>query len=109
MSEFWVVDTKCKVLPQNPLPQDGSNYYYGRSVVPAGSKEDAIEKLRDSLKIHHILVDAILAAVIYEEGIWTEDDEFEVQTSIEDAKASNEIELGSFVSEKSYKGRSTLD
>jgi len=55
MSNFWVVDTKCKVLPQSALPQDGSTYYYGRSVVPAESKDAAIENLASLLKEHDIL------------------------------------------------------
>lgn len=103
MSDFWVVDTKCKVLPQSALPQDGSAHYYGRSVVPAESKEAAIEKLASTLKGQDILMEAVLATVIYEDGSWDENDDFEVQISFEEASNTHEIELGSFVSEKSLK------
>lgn len=102
MSGFWVVDTKCKVLPTNAMPQDGSSFYYGRSVVPADSKELAVELLTEALKESDILVEEILAAVLYEDGSWSEDDEFEVIASFEDACESNEIEMGCFISEKSF-------
>lgn len=104
MSDFWVVDTKCKVLPESALPQDGSAYYYGRSVVPAESKENAVEKLVETLKEQDILVETVLATVIYEDGFWDDDDEFEVQASFEEASDTNEIEIGCFLSEKSMKG-----
>ena len=104
MSTFWVVDTKCKVLPQSALPQDGSAHYYGRSVVPAESREHAIEKLVTALKEQDILVDTVLATVVYEDGRWDDDDEFEVQTSFEEATETNEVEIGCFLSEKSMKG-----
>lgn len=102
MFDFWVVDTKCKALPQSALPQDGSAYYYGRSVVPAESREHAIEKLVAALKEQDILVDAVLATVVYEDGLWN-DDEFDVQASFEGAKNTNEVEIGCFLSEKSMK------
>lgn len=103
MSDFWVVDTKCKVLPESGLPQDGSTYYYGRSVVPAESKESAIEKLVVALKEQDILLETVLATVVYENGRWDDDDEFEVQASFEEASDTNEIEIGCFLSEKSMK------
>lgn len=103
MVDFWVVDTKCKVLPQSALPQDGSTYYYGRSVVPAESKEVAIEKLASALKGQDILIETVLATVVYENGSWDKNDDFEVQISFEEASSTHEIGLGSFVSEKSRK------
>ncbi len=104
MSRFWVIDTKCKVLPHSELPQDGSTYYFGRSVVPANSKEIAIEKLIQILKDNHILVETILAAVLYEDGHWDDEDDFEVHASFEESNATNEIEIGCFISEKSIQG-----
>lgn len=101
MSNFWVIDTKCKVLPQSELPQDGSDYYFSRSVVPAESRDIAIEKLTELLKEKDILVEAVLAGILYEDGNWAADDDFEVQLSFEEASNSNEIELGCFISEKS--------
>ena len=89
-------------MPQSALPQDGSAHYYGRSVVPAESREHAIQKLVAALKEQDILVDALLATVVYEDGLW-DDDEFEVQASFEKASNTNEIEIGCFLSEKSMK------
>jgi len=103
MANFWVIDTKCKVLPQSVLPQDGSDYYFGRSVVPAESREVAVEKLTGFLKEQDILVESVLAEVLYEDGNWSDDDDFEVQLSYEEASNTNEIELGCFISEKSSK------
>ena len=103
MSNFWVIDTKCKVLPESPLPQDGSAYYYGRSVVPAESKETAIENLTSALKKQDILVESVLASVSYQDGRWDEDDDFEIRVSFEEASHTGEIQIGSFVSEKSLK------
>lgn len=102
MFNFWVVDTKCKVVPQSALPQDGSAHYYGRSVVPAESREHAIQKLVAALKEQGILVKAVLATVVYEDGLW-DDDEFEVQASFEEASNTNETEIGCFLSERSMK------
>ncbi len=102
MSSFWVVGTKCKVLPQSALPQDGSAYYYGRSVVPAESKEVAVEKLISLLKEQDILAEVVLACIRYEDGDWSDDD-FEIQLSFEKASSTDEIEIGCFVSEKSIK------
>jgi hypothetical protein len=99
MSNFWVVDTKCKVLPESVLPQDGSAYYYGRSVVPADAKEDAVAQLTQVLEENGILVDSVLAAVIYEDGQW-EDDAFEVHESFEESEDTGRIALGFFMSEK---------
>ena len=104
MSSFWIIDTKCKALPESSIPQDGSGYYYGRSVVPASSKEDAIEQLTHVLKADHIFIETVLNAVFYEDTHWEDDDDFEVQNSFEESKITNEIELGCFVSEKSMQG-----
>lgn len=102
MPHFWVVDTKCKVLPESVIPQDGSQFYYGRSVVPASSREAAVEQLIIALKESGILVDTVLVTVPYQEGEWSDDDDFEVHLSFEEASITNTIELGCFVSEKSF-------
>ncbi|WP_020410562.1 hypothetical protein [Hahella ganghwensis] len=108
MPDFWVIDTKCKVLPESTLPQDGSTYYYGRSVVPAISKENAIEQLAHELEEDHILIEKVAGAVLFEEGQWDEDDEFEVHESIGGSKVSHQIELGCFVSEKARLGKAAI-
>ncbi|WLQ16568.1 hypothetical protein O5O45_11615 [Hahella aquimaris] len=99
MSLFWVVDTKCKVTPESTLPQDGSAYYYGRSLVPAQSREEAIENLTRYLADDGILVEEVQSAVLYENGHWDAVDEFELPQSYADAKLNNEIEIGCFISE----------
>lgn len=100
MQEFWVIDTKCKVSQNSPMPQDGSKYYFGRSVVPAASKSEAIEMLSQYLKHDCIYIEETLGAIRYEDGNWSNDD-YDVKDSFDDAQASNEIELGCFISEKS--------
>ncbi|PUA26686.1 MAG: hypothetical protein B0W54_23400 [Cellvibrio sp. 79] len=101
MSSFWVIDTKCKVLPQSVLPQDGSAYYYGRSVVPVESKEAAVEKLVSLLKEQDILVESVMASILYENGRWEGEDDFEIHLSLEESSNSGEIAIGCFISEKS--------
>jgi hypothetical protein len=102
MSNLWVVDTKCKVLPTSAIPQDGSLFYYGRSVVPADSEGAAVKLLTEALEENHILIETVISSVLYDDGHWKDDDEFEVHNSCEDARQTNEIELGCFVSEKSF-------
>ncbi len=102
MTDFWVIDTKCKVSSESGLPQDGSDFYYGRSVVPAENKDIAVSKLRELLKSHKIVIERVLASVTYENGNWS-GDEFDVHDSYEQAKAENSIELGCFLSENSCK------
>lgn len=103
MSIYWVIDSKCKVLPQSALPQDGSAFYYGRSVVPAESEELATKNLISLLQEQDILVESVLKIAVYEKGLWADDDDFEVHLSYEDACDTNEIQIGCFVSEKSLK------
>lgn len=100
MANLWVIDTKCTVSPQSSLPQDGSLFYYGRSVVPAVSKVRAIEQLTQALREDHMHIEDILNAVRADDGNWSADDDFEVYDSIAEAKATNAIALGCFVSRK---------
>lgn len=101
MNTYWVIDTKCKVLPESTLPQDGSSFYYGRSVVPARFQEQAIALLTEALADDHAFIEEILHIVPVDEGDWSEDDEFEVLDSIMEAKETSSIALGCFISEKS--------
>lgn len=105
MTDFWVIDTKCKVLPGSGLPQDGSKFYYGRSVVPAENRDIAVSKLRELLESHKIEIDKVLESITYENGNW-DNDEFDVHDSYEDSMAENSIELGCFLSENSCKKES---
>ncbi len=101
--EYWVIDIKVKVLPQSSLPQDGSTYYYGRSIVPDTSKNEAISRLTAQLESEYIIVDEVLNAVPYQSKLWDseEDEDFETNESFESAKETGEIELGCFASELS--------
>ena len=103
MPDFWVIDSKCKVLPESSMPQDGSTYYFGRSVVPANDTDEAIALLTDYLKEDHIVLEQVLNVTLYQQELWDEDDEFDVHESYADALDSHAIELGCFASEKSYK------
>lgn len=101
MENLWVIDTKLTVSPESTLPQDGSAFYYGRSVVPAPSQEDAIEQLTCALREKCMQVEEVLNAVRADEGCWSNDDDFEVCDSLEEAKSSNTMAFGCFISEKS--------
>jgi len=100
MTTYWVIDTKCKVQPESTLPQDGSAYYYGRSVVPATSQEQAVALLTGALEDDHTIIEEILQIISADEGDWSEDDEFEVLETITEAKENEAIALGCFISEK---------
>ncbi|WP_444905438.1 hypothetical protein ACJJIQ_09640 [Microbulbifer sp. ANSA003] len=100
MSRFWVVDTKAKISPESTYEQDGSKWYYGRSIVPAKSAEEAIEILKMALRDKHVEVDAILAVVDYSHKSWDSDDDdlYETLESYEKSKATNEVVTGVFAS-----------
>jgi hypothetical protein len=100
MSTFWVVDTKAKIAPDSSYEQDGSEWYYGRSIVPAKSAEEAIDLLKMALRDKHVEVDAILAVVNYNHQQWESDDDelYETVESYEKSKANNEVVTGVFAS-----------
>ncbi|WP_444942891.1 hypothetical protein ACJJIK_12245 [Microbulbifer sp. ZKSA006] len=100
MSKFWVVDTKSKIAPESSYEQDGSEWYYGRSIVPAKSAEDAIDLLKMALRDKHVEVDTILAVVDYSHQSWESDDDelYETVESYEKSKANNDVVTGVFVS-----------
>lgn len=103
MSTLWVIDTKVRVLPKSSLPQDGSTYYFGRSVVPEDSKEEAVAKLTAALEEDFMIVEEVSSAVDYESKSWDSemDEDFETNESLEKAKLTGNIMLGCFVSELS--------
>lgn len=100
MKTIWVVDTKCTVHPESSLPQDGSQYYYGRSAVSADNAKAAIDSLREELESDHIFIEEVIRVISSADRDWSEDDEFEITESIEDAKESKGIALGCFLSER---------
>lgn len=105
MSKYWVVDTKAKVLSASSFEQDGSEFYFGRSVVPADSIDDAIKALTELLKEDHVEVIEVTAAVDYSSKSWDSDhdDFYDTDDTYEEAKASNNIHLGIFASETTLK------
>ncbi|WP_444919328.1 hypothetical protein ACJJID_00040 (plasmid) [Microbulbifer sp. CnH-101-G] len=100
MSVFWVIDTKAKIFPESSYEQDGSKWYYGRSIVPAGSIEEAIDLLRSALKDKYVEVESVLSIVDYSHQTWdSEDDElFETIESYEKSKTHHEVVTGVFAS-----------
>lgn len=100
MRDLWVIDVKCTVSPESSLPQDGSEFYYARCAVPAPSESEAIALLTDHLAEDQIkLVELILIRSSDAED-WSEDDDYEVLDSIDQAQASNSIATGCFISER---------
>lgn len=100
MSTFWVVDTKAKIAPESTYEQDGSKWYYGRSIVPADSIEEALILLRSALKGKHVEIDKILSIVDYNHRIWdSENDElYETIESYEKSKVNKDTVTGVFAS-----------
>lgn len=103
MTIYWVIDTKLKVLPQSSVPQDGSTYYLGRSIVPEGSMESAVARLSSALEEDHIILEEVSNIVDYESRQWNseEDEDFETNESYEEAKNTGSIAFGCFTSEYS--------
>ncbi|MCW8128151.1 hypothetical protein [Microbulbifer halophilus] len=100
MSKFWVIDTKAKIAPESSYEQDGSEWYYGRSIVPARSAEEAIDLLKMALRDKHVEVNAVLAVVEYAHQSWNSDNDelYETVENYEKSKASNEVVTGVFAS-----------
>lgn len=105
MTTYWVIDTKAKVLPASSFEQDGSEFYYGRSVVPANCADDAIKALTTLLKDDNVVVIEVIAAIDYSSKSWDSDhdDFYDTDDSYEEAKASGSIYLGIFASETTLK------
>lgn len=103
MSIFWVIDTKVKVLPQSSLPQDGSTFYFGRSIVPDASKESAVTRLTDALEDDFMIVEEASRVVTYNSQRWDSeaDEDFETNESYEKAEQTGKIVFGCFSSELS--------
>lgn len=100
MEKFWVADTKAKISSESSYEQDGSEWYYGRSVVPARSAEDAISILKMALRDKHVEIEAVLAVVDYTHQNWDSDDDdlYDTVESYEKSKAKNQVVTGVFAS-----------
>ncbi|BBM00190.1 hypothetical protein [Microbulbifer sp. GL-2] len=100
---FWVIDTKVKVLPQSSLPQDGSTFYFGRSIVPDESRENAVARLTATLEEDFMLVEEVSRVATYDSQQWdTEaDEDYETKESYEEARQTGGIVFGCFASELS--------
>ena len=102
---YWVIDTKVKILPESTFVLDGSDYYYTRSVVPSNEEDSEIvvSELHDFLKRKSIVLEQILAVEKYENKTWDadKDEDFETQESLLASKKTGEISLGCIVSELS--------
>ncbi|WP_020406414.1 hypothetical protein [Hahella ganghwensis] len=100
MKTFWVIDTKVAISDGSALSDDGSRYKYGRSVVPAVSKEEAVSLLMTYLEQKAIHIEEITAVAAYDEEDWSGDRHL-TEKAYNMAKATNEIRNGAFISEKS--------
>jgi tRNA A37 threonylcarbamoyladenosine dehydratase len=106
MLKFWVIDTKAKIAPQSTYEQDGSEWYYGRSIAPETSEDKAVDLLKATLKKKHVEVETIISVVDYSSRVWdTEDDElYETVESYEKSKLNNEVITGVFASSMYLEG-----
>jgi hypothetical protein len=105
MPRFWVVDTKAKILPGSSFEQDGSDFYYGRSVVPADTFDSAVKELIETLKAHCVEVVDVSSVVDYSTRAWDSehDDFFDTKYSYEVSKETNSIRVGVFASEETLR------
>lgn len=103
MPNIWVISTKLYVSEKSSIPQDGSRFYFGRSIVPSHSKEAAINDLTLKLNDDFIDIEKIVDVVEYGSKAWNsaEDDDFETNESYLDALETGSIALGCFISELS--------
>lgn len=103
MKIYWVVSTKVRVAPKSSLPQDASSYYYGRSIVPCDTREQAIDSLTSTLKDDFMEIEEVIDIVTYDSKAWVsdEDDNFEINDSFDEASRTGNIALGCFLSELS--------
>jgi len=106
VTKYWVIDSKAKILPHSTYEQDGSDWYYGRSVVPANSVEAAIDLLKMALRDKHVELDCLLAVIEFGHQKWeSEKDElYETLESYEKAVQTNEVVTGVFASSSYLEG-----
>lgn len=105
--DIWIVITKSKVLAGSPLPSDGSEYMYGRSAIPAESKEQAVSEITTIFKEQGKLdVEEVQKAVIYTPEDW--DDGSEQSIAVNDAftecDKTGKITFGMFISSEMIDG-----
>ncbi|QFT54422.1 hypothetical protein [Microbulbifer sp. THAF38] len=101
MDKFWVIDTICTVLPTSSVEQDGSDFYYNRAVVPATSKEEAIDHLTSNFNEDGISIKDITNIATYEEGDWS-NDIYNLDRAFERAKQGNRVCTATFISSDVY-------
>ncbi|WP_444921003.1 hypothetical protein ACJJID_00355 [Microbulbifer sp. CnH-101-G] len=99
MPTFWVVEAKVEHREDSSMPSDGCEISYGRSVVPAKSKEEALTLLKATLAEQKIYITEIYAVTDYSKGDWS-DDIFDLNQSYEKASIGPEICLGTFISQE---------
>jgi hypothetical protein len=103
MQNLWMIKTRCHVQPESELPQDGSDFYYGRSVSPAQTQAQAIEQLREYLAANQIFVQDVLDVQLVDPKQLPTDDDFDICESIQESTTTGEIALGCFLSESTMK------
>ena len=106
MLKFWVIDTKATMSPDCSINFEGyDGFYYGRSIVPSESADEAAKSLTAFLKEDHIEVVEVIAVVDYGSKSWdaSDDEIFSTEESYEMSKSTNSIRLGSFISEETLR------
>lgn len=99
MSIFWVVEAKVEHREDSSMPSDGCEISFGRSIVPAKSKGEALELLEATLAEHKIYIAETYAVTDYSQGDWS-DDIFDLEQTFEKATIGSEICLGTFISQE---------
>ncbi|QIL89387.1 hypothetical protein GNX18_06140 [Microbulbifer sp. SH-1] len=99
MSTFWVIEAKVEHREDSSMPSDGCDISYGRSVVPAETKDEALELFKAALAEQKIYITEIYSITDYRKGDWS-DDIFDLEQTYEKASIGPEISLGTFISQE---------
>lgn len=100
MQTVWVIDTKVSIAPKCSFETDGSDHYYGRSFVPASTREQAIESLRNVLKENPVEILEVTGVAISTSREWDSelDEFFDTAYNVETAAATSKLQIGIFAS-----------
>jgi hypothetical protein len=96
---FWVIEAKVEHREDSSMPSDGCEISFGRSVVPAETKSEALALLKAALAKNKIHITETYAVTDYNRGDWS-DDIFDLDQTYEKASIGPEICLGTFISQE---------
>lgn len=94
--EYWVVYYKCTADATSSIRHDDAEYYLNQAVVPADSKDHAIDLLRKNLEEDKIFIEEIRAVSKFEDFDLS-NDVFELAEAHAESVQENEVVTALFV------------